>query len=121
MGKWNANSVPNCPKGDCSEEVLVTVKTKYGNNRVLRAVYFGFHAATVEDMCWNMPDGVPDDWEYYEEQDSWWVPEGWYEVADYHEEYEYFTIDDRVTAWMKMPKAYESSVKDFAEVKGEEK
>lgn len=34
---------------------------------VKEAVYIPYHHCTVEDMGWNMPDGVPDDWEYVEE------------------------------------------------------
>ena len=40
-------------------------------------------------------------------------PQGWYEVCDYSPDYSYFTIDDKVTAWMKLPKAYEPRVKAF--------
>lgn len=117
MANWNVNTVPKCKPKECSEEVLVTVEYKgYDgkfHRRVLKAVYIPYKHATVEDMGWNMYDGVPDDWEYDEEQDSWWIPQGWYETADNFEDYSYASIDDKVTAWMKLPKAYEGRLKDF--------
>ena len=60
-----------------------------------------------------MWDCVPDDWEYVEEEDTWWIPQGWYEVGDYFEDYSYSTITDKVTAWSKLPKAYEQRIKEF--------
>ena len=61
-----------------------------------------------------MCDGVPDDWEYCKEQDTWWIPQGWYEVCDYSpDDHTYFTIDDKIIAWMKLPKSYEPRVKEF--------
>lgn len=117
MASWNANTVPKCKPRECSDEVLVTVEHKgYQGKiyrRVLKAVYFSDHNATVEDMGWNMYNGVPDEWEYDEEQDSWWIPQGWYETADNFVDYSYASIDDKVTAWMKLPKAYEGRLKGF--------
>lgn len=43
-------------------------------------------------------------------KDSYWIPQGWYEVCDYFEHYSYSEITDRVTAWMKLPKPYEPRV-----------
>ena len=118
MEKWYNNTVPKCELKTCSDEVLVTVEHIgcYGKvfNRVVKAVYIPYHHCTLEDMGWNMYDGVPDDWEYMEEDDTWWIPEGWYETADYFEDYSYSTINDRVTAWMKLPKPYESRVKEIS-------
>lgn len=112
MAQWNANCVPKCKEKTHSDEVLVTVDNGRFK-RVLKAVYIPYHHCTVEDMGWNMWDGVPDDWEYVEEEDTWWIPQGWYEVADYFEDYFYSTITDKVTAWSKLPKAYEPRVKEF--------
>lgn len=123
MAQWNRNCVPKCEKNKHSDEVLVTIqKTGYRGNvikRVVKAVYFPYHHCTLEDMGWDMYDDVPDDWDYSEENDSWWIPQGWYEVCDYFDDYSYATITDNVLAWMKMPKPFESSVKPFGLVKGE--
>lgn len=112
LAQWNSNFTPKCKERNCSDEVLVTVDNGRFK-RVSKAVYIPYHHCTVEDMGWNMWDGVPDDWEYVEEEDTWWIPQGWYEVADYFEDYSYSTITDKVTAWSKLPKAYESRVKEF--------
>ena len=110
MANWNRNTVPKCKEKECSDEVLVTVDNGRFK-RVLKAVFIPYHHCTVEDMGWNTYDGIPDDWEYVEEEDSWWIPEGWYEVCDYFPDYSYFTIEDKVIAWSKLPKAYEPKLK----------
>jgi hypothetical protein len=69
---------------NCSDEVLVTVDNGIWK-RVIRAVYVSYHHCTTEDLILEMPYGVPNDWEYIEEENTWWVPQGWYEVADYFE------------------------------------
>lgn len=112
MANWNANYTPKCKDKSCSDECLVTVDNGRFK-RVLKAVYIPYHHCTVEDMGWNMPDGVPDNWEYIEEEDTWWIPQGWYETADYFEDYSYFTITDEVVAWSKLPKPYEPRVKQL--------
>ncbi|MDD2979552.1 MAG: hypothetical protein PHN80_06215 [Hespellia sp.] len=112
MAKWNRNTVPKCKEKDCSDEVLITVYNGY-RNRVVKAVYFPYHHCTVEDMAWSMNDGIPDDWEYVEEEDTWWIPQGWYEVTDYIEDYSYAFINDKVIAWQKLPKPYENMIKQL--------
>lgn len=122
MAQWNRNTVPKCENKKCSDEVLVTVeKTGYLGivyRRVVKAIYIPHRHCTVEDIGWNMYDGIPDDWEYCEEQDSWWIQQGWYEVCDYFEDYSYSEITDKVTAWMKLPKPYEPRVKELTELMG---
>lgn len=118
MAQWNKNTVPTCEDKTCSDEVLVSIEKQGWKGgiyrRVVKAVYIPYHHCTVEDMGWNIPDGVPDDWEYVEENDSWWIPQGWYEVCDYSpDDYSYFTVTDKVTAWMKLPKAYEPRLKQL--------
>ena len=79
----------------------------------MKAVYIPHHHCTLEDMAWYMYDGIPSDWEYSEEDDSWWIPQGWYEVCDYFEDYSFSQITDNVTACMKLPKAFEPRLNDF--------
>lgn len=116
MANWNANTAPKCKPRTCSDEVLATVMYKYrGENvyRVVKAVYIPYKHCTTEDMCWTMLDGVLNDWEYNEDDDGYWVPEGWYEVCDYFEDYSYSEITDKVIAWSKLLKPYEPRVKEF--------
>lgn len=74
MAQWNKNTVPKCKNKNCSDEVLVTVEhIGYGGKlyrRVIKAVYFPYHHCTIDDMAWNMDDGIPNDWEYSDEDDS---------------------------------------------------
>lgn len=57
---------------------------------------------------WNVDEDILDEWEYTEDGISWWIPQGWYEVHDYCDNYEYSKITDKVVAWRKLPKPYES-------------
>lgn len=117
MAQWNRNTVPKCENKKCSDEVLVTVeRIGYGGKlyrRVIKAVYFPYHHCTVDDMTLSMNYGITGDWEYSEEDNSYWIPQGWYEVCDYFEDYSYSQITDCVKAWMKLPKPYEPKVKEF--------
>lgn len=114
MGQWNKNTVPKCKERQCSDEVLVTVK-KGQCSTVLKAIYIPYHHVTSEDSGWCTEDGIPDNWEYIEEEDDFWIPEGWYEVCDNCRDATYFRIDGKVTAWMNMPKPYELRIKDLAD------
>ncbi len=113
MAQWNKNTVPKCKEKTHSDEVLVTVVKGTTYKRVVKAVYIPYHHCTIEDLGWNMYDGVPDDWEYVEEEDTWWIPQGWYEVCDYFEDYSYSTITDKVVAWSKLPKPYEPRLNEL--------
>lgn len=111
MDQWNKNAVPKCEDKNCSDEVLVTVEhigyDKKLYRRVVKAVYFPYHQCTLEDMGWSMCDGIPSNWEYSEEDDSYWIPQGWYEICDYFVDYSYSAITDKAIAWMKLPKPCE--------------
>lgn len=117
MAQWNKNTVPKCEDKNCSDEALVTIEhIGYGGElyrKVVKAVYFPYHQCTLEDMGWSMYNGVPSDWEYSEEDDSYWIPQGWYEVSDYFEDYSYSVITDKVIAWMKLPKPYSPQIKEL--------
>lgn len=109
MSQWNRNTVPKCKENECSDEVLVTVENKYCT-KVLKAIYIPYHHCTTDDIGWNMSNGIPSGWEYNNDNDSWWIPEGWFEVCEYIEDYTYFPITDKVIAWMKLPKPYKPTI-----------
>ena len=112
---WYTNTVPPCEPHKCSKELLVSVlNRRWNTKRVLRAVYIPDHHVTVEDMGWNMWEGVPEEWQYDEDLDTWWISEGWYEIADNFDEYEYAEISGEVYAWANLPKPYEPKVKDLS-------
>lgn len=70
MGQWHSHTIPKCRDRDCSDELLVTVKTGYGK-RVVKAVYFPHHHCTIEEVGCNMPTYML---EYSEKDNSWWIP-----------------------------------------------
>lgn len=112
MAKWNIDTVPKCEKGTTSDEVLVTIEkasiiTGEIYSRVVKAVYIPHHNCSLEDLGWNVDEDILDEWEYTEDGISWWIPQGWYEVHDYCDNYEYSKITDKVVAWRKLPKPYE--------------
>lgn len=111
MGQWYKNTVPECNEKTCSGEMLVTVYSG-SRKKVVRAVYIPYHHCTLEEMGWDMCV-VPDTWEYVKKQDSWWIPEGWYEIADYFGDYTHALIEDKVVAWSKLPKPYEPRLKQL--------
>jgi hypothetical protein len=110
--KWNIDTVPKCEKGTTSDEVLVTIEkasiiTGEIYSRVVKALYIPHHNCSLEDLEWNVDEDILDGWEYTEDGISWWIPQGWYEVHDYCDDYEYSKITDKVVAWRKLPKPYE--------------
>ena len=113
MIQWNKNTIPKCKDKNCSDEVLVVVE-KYGGiyKRTLKAVYVPYRHCTFKDMGWNMYVGVSYDYdyEYNEEEDTWWIPQGWYEVCDYFEDCSYVPVTGEVTAWAKLPNVLEPKV-----------
>ncbi len=78
---------PNC-------FVLATYRTNYGKPRVVRAYFAPKH--TIE--CNGDETEFAD---YSEEDDCYYVPEGWYE-CNAHEETNWL-IDEVVTHWMPLP------------------
>lgn len=113
MTQWNKNATPECEDKTCSDEVLVTI-LKFGTyKKILKAVYVPYHHCTFKDMGWEMYKGVPYDYdyEYNEEEDTWWIPQGWYEVCDYLEGCPYIPITSEVIAWMRLSKEFEPYIK----------
>ena len=115
MVQWNRNAAPECKDRTCSDEVLVTI-LKYGTyKKVLKAVYVPYHHCTFKDMDWEMYKGVPYDYdyEYNEEEDTWWIPQGWYKVCDYLEDCPHIPITSEVIAWMRLSKEFEPNINEL--------
>lgn len=62
---------------------------------------------------WKAYKGVPYDYdyEYNEEEDTWWIPQGWYEVCDYLEDCPHVPIISEVIAWTGLPSVFEPNIK----------
>lgn len=60
--------------------VLAMLHNIYGRNIVLKLCHIGHHKRTTEDYGWQEYEGET---EYDEENDCFWIPEGWWE-SNYH-------------------------------------
>lgn len=112
----SANSKPqwipvtdHLPK--CEEEVLICTEKKfvrkdaYIDSIVTPAIY---EDGTMPecDSIWHWEDIDYADWD--EENDCGIIPEGWWENRHYNPDGVYNNpVDQKVVAWMPMPKAYE--------------
>jgi len=90
----------------CSEKlpegtVIVTAETKtFKHKYVCEAVW-------IPRWTWKAEyDNWEDCTEYNEDEDEYYVLEGWYERVHNWDEYSYVGIEDDVIAWMPLPKVY---------------
>ena len=83
------------------ETVLATVETKTFKHRyVCEAVW-------IPRWTWKASfDNWEDCSEYNEDEDEFYVIEGWYERVHNWDEYSYIWIEDNVIAWQPMPEPY---------------
>lgn len=80
---------------------LVTVETKvYKHRYVCEAVWIPRWSQKAEYDSWE------DCSEYNEDEDEYYVNEGWYERVHNWDEYSYVGIEDNVIAWMPLPEPY---------------
>lgn len=90
-----------CSEKMPSETVIATVETKSFKHRyVCEAVW-------IPRWTWKASfDALEDCSEYKEDDDEYYVLEGWYERVHNWDEYAYVAIDDNVIAWMPIPIPY---------------
>lgn len=83
------------------ETVLATVETKTFKYRyVCEAVW-------IPRWTWKASfDSWEDCSEYNEDEDEYYVLEGWYERVHNWDEYSYIGIEDNVIAWQPLPEPY---------------
>ena len=82
--------------------VLAVLHNTYGRNVVLKLCHIGHHKRTTEEYGWQEYEGET---EYDEENDCFWIPEGWWE-SNYHEDnlnWEIGETDGTITHWMPLP------------------
>lgn len=68
-----------------------------------------FHTEHFTETC-NYDDEI--DMEYNEEEDEYYMPEGWWEVIKNWDDYSCVAIADHVTHWMPLPKPYKMDGKE---------
>lgn len=84
------------------ETVLVTVETKTFRHRYI------CEAVWIPRWTWKASfDNWEDCSEYNEDDDEFYVNEGWYERVHNWDEYSYVGIEDTVLAWMPLPELYQ--------------
>lgn len=84
------------------ETVLVTAETKTFRHRYI------CEAVWIPRWTWKASfDNWEDCSEYNEDDDEFYVNEGWYERVHNWDEYSYVEIEDTVLAWMPLPELYQ--------------
>ena len=74
---------------------------------IVRAQYI--RHKEMEAEAWDDNDGV--DW-YCEEEDCYYIKEGWYELMEFWEDYGFILIDEPVIGWFELPKLHEEGHDD---------
>lgn len=100
--KWTPISESK-PKTD--ERVFLTVKRKsHFSDEMFYKVIIGCYFAPYEYEADNWHDFDPYFCDYDEDNDTYYIKEGWYECSEFGEEYSYFDIDDgwKITHWKPM-------------------
>lgn len=118
MAQWNANTVPACKEKQYSDDVLVTWIPNWNRNikLVSKAIYIPYHHCDTEGLGLNTDDYCnAEGWDIKDEdEDNYWIPEGWYEtVENYIYDVGFVPIDGKVIAWSRLPKPYEPRLKEL--------
>lgn len=83
-------------------ETEVWILAKCGNRHIITNGMYEDGSNTTEDSTWWWTE--TDGFEYDEENDTYLIPEGWWEYKHYNGDDEYnHAIDDPVTHWMPLP------------------
>lgn len=90
---------------ETGKNVFVSFVNECGKQRICKGMYVV--RFTIEDD--SEYEGETD---YNEEEDKYYLPDGWYEVAECNHEFEFWPIDGKVTHWMVLPTVPGSSGKE---------
>ena len=74
---------------------------RYGGEIAGKYVCDGYYAEANKIIAGGFPDEC--DCEYSEEDDEYYLCEGWYEVIKNCDDYNSVTVEDLVTHWMPLP------------------
>lgn len=98
MSEW-ISVKDRLPKAE--EEVLVLCKCRPSNRRIITTAIYEDGKMNTDDSDWYWEDI---DFNYDEETDQCFIPEGWWEYNHYNVDDYNNAIDDEVTHWMPLPK-----------------
>ena len=73
----------------------------YGGEIVGKYICDGYYAEANKIIAGGFPDEC--DYEYNEEDDEYYLCEGWYENIKNWDDYNSVTVEDFVTHWMPLP------------------
>lgn len=104
-GEWIPVTPETMPKAE--EKVLVMCRTSVGGRYVCCAFYVPERFNKEDsDYCWDY-----ECLDYIDEEDEYFVKEGWYERIHNWDDYCAVGIEDFVTHWMPLPEQTEESKK----------
>lgn len=81
--------------------VLVCCEIRSGGTVYKRYVCDGYYAKRFTEQTWNNSGDIA--CEYREEDDEYYLLEGWYEIIKNWDDYNSIVIGDFVTHWMPLP------------------
>ena len=81
--------------------VLLCCEIRSGGSVYKRYVCDGYYAKKYTEQTWNNSGDI--DCEYREEDDEYYLLEGWYEAIKNWDDYNSIAIHDFVTHWMPLP------------------
>jgi hypothetical protein len=82
---------------------LISCTVKRCNGTHGQYVCVGYYAEKFKHLAYGVDDDCVS--EYNEENDEFYISEGWYEVIKNWDDYGFVAIGDFVTHWMPLPKA----------------
>ena len=89
------------PESGAHSLISCTVKRIDGTHG--QYVCVGYYAEKFKHLAYGVDDDCVS--EYNEENDEYYISEGWYEVIKNWDDYGFVAIDDIVTHWMPLPEA----------------
>lgn len=81
--------------------VLICCEIRSGGTVYNRYICDGYYAERYTEQTWNNSGDIA--CEYREEDDEYYLLEGWYEVIKNWDDYNSIVIGDFVTHWMPLP------------------
>ena len=82
---------------------LISCTVKRFDGKHGQYVCVGYYAEKFKHLAYGVDDDCVS--EYNEENDEFYIAEGWYEVIKNWDDYGFVAIDDFVTHWMPLPEA----------------
>ena len=81
--------------------VLLCCEVRYGGGIAGKYVCYGYYAEANKIVAGGFPDEC--NCEYSEEDDEFYLREGWYEVIKNWDDFDSVPVENFVTHWMPMP------------------